>query len=84
MKNILIVNEIIKYESNFNGFLLGGYNRNIQEFKNDLIYTIDNEGAGEILEYYKNELSGSNDTNSTKGKRKELSDLVLILEGFAY
>jgi len=85
MKNIKgIVKEIVKYESEFNGGLIFSYKSNIEEFKNDLVNEIHKNGAVEILEYYKTYLNSCNDTNSTERKRKELRDLVLILEGFVY
>jgi hypothetical protein len=75
--------EIIDFETKFNGALQHGY-KDKEEFKNDLMKVIDKEGFSEILGYYKSMLTCYNDTNSSKEQRKELSDLILILEGVVY
>ena len=73
---------IINYEINYNGELVKGYDK-IDEFKNDVMQVISEKlTLMEIIEYYKSEAISSNDTNSTKEQRKELSELVLELEGF--
>jgi hypothetical protein len=41
-----MVNEIVKYESNFNGGLIHGY-KDAEEFKTDLIDSINKDGAKE-------------------------------------
>jgi len=77
--NIIVVNEIVKYESNFKEGLVFYYKGNIEEFKNDLINEINNN---EILQYYRSCFNGLNDTNSTEEKRKALYGIILMLEGF--
>lgn len=77
-----IVESITNYEINYNGELVKGYDK-IDEFKNDVMQVISEKlTLMEIIEYYKSEAISSNDTNSTKEQRKELSELVLELEGF--
>lgn len=77
-----VLKEIINYESKFNGGLQFHY-EDKEEFKNDLIDTT-KEGFAEILDYYKCYLNSCNNTNSDEEQRKELSDLILILEGVVY
>lgn len=77
-----ITESIVNYEINYNGELVKGYDK-IDEFKNDVMQVISEKlTLMEIIEYYKSEAISSNDTNSTKEQRKELSELVLELEGF--
>jgi hypothetical protein len=78
--NTTIVREIINYETKFNGALQHGY-QNKEEFKNDLMNSTDKEGFTEILDYYRSYSNSFNNTNSTNKQRKELNDLILILEG---
>ena len=80
--NIIVVNEIVKYESNFKEGLVFYYKGNIEEFKNDLINEINNNEAVEVLEYYRSCFNGLNDTNSIEEKRKALYGIILMLEGF--
>lgn len=79
---IAIVNEIVKYESNFNGGLIYGYKGDIEGFKTDLVSSINKDGAKEILEYYNSYLISCDGTNSIEEKRKELYNIILMLEGF--
>ena len=73
---------ITNYEINYNGSLIKGYDK-IDEFKNDVIEVISEKlTLIDVIDYYKAEITSSNDTNSTKEQRKELSELVLELEGF--
>lgn len=87
MKNteMVITKEIIKYDKTLKYSLLRcQYNNDEQELKNDLIGTMKEEnGYNELLEYYKNDLISRNDTNSTEAQRKQLSSVVLMLEGQA-
>ncbi len=77
-----IVESITNYEINYNGSLIKGYDK-IDEFKNDVIEVISEKlTLIDVIDYYKAEITSSNDTNSTKEQRKELSELVLELEGF--
>ena len=73
---------ITNYEINYNGCLIEGYNK-IDEFKNDIMDIISEKiTLMDVIDHYKEEIISSNDTNSTKEQRKELSELVLELEGF--
>lgn len=81
MKNA-IVESITNYEINYNGSLIKGYDK-IDEFKNDVIKVISEKlTLIDVIDYYKAEITSSNDTNSTKEQREELNGLVLELEGF--
>ena len=73
---------ITNYEINYNGCLIEGYDK-IDEFKNDIMDIISEKiTLMDVIDHYKEEIISSNDTNSTKEQRKELSELVLELEGF--
>ena len=73
---------ITNYEINYNGCLIEGYDK-IDEFKNDIMNIISEKiTLMDVIDHYKEEIISSNDTNSTKEQRKELSELVLELEGF--
>lgn len=77
-----ITESIVNYEINYNGELVKGYDK-IDEFKNDVMQVISEKlTLIDVIDYYKAEITSSNDTNSTKEQRKELSELVLELEGF--
>ena len=77
-----ITESIVNYEINYNGELVKGYDK-IDEFKNDVIEVISEKlTLIDVIDYYKAEITSSNDTNSTKEQRKELNELVLELEGF--
>ena len=77
-----ITESIVNYEINYNGSLIKGYDK-IDEFKNDVIEVISEKlTLIDVIDYYKAEITSSNDTNSTKEQRKELNELVLELEGF--
>lgn len=81
MNKINKISEIIvKYENDFNGSLKNGYEDN-EQFKKDLIEDLQFNGVNEILEYYRTDLVSRNNTNSTTEQRKELKDIILILEG---
>ena len=77
-----IVESITNYEINYNGSLIKGYDK-IDEFKNDIMDIISEKiTLIDVIDHYKEEIISSNDTNSTKEQREELSGLVLELEGF--
>lgn len=81
MKNVTKISEIIlKYENNFNGCLKSGYKDN-KEFLNDLIESMNADGASNILRHYRVILKSLNNINSTLEQRKELEGIILILEG---
>lgn len=81
MNKITTVSEIIlKYESDFNGHLKSGYNDD-KEFLRDLTEDMKTNEVNEVLEYYRTDLKSRNNTNSTSEQRKELEDIILILEG---
>lgn len=79
---IAMVNEVTRFENNFNGGLIHGYKGNTEEFKKDLENSIRKDGANEVLDYYRSYFKSSNSTNSNEEKRKELSGIILMLEGF--
>ena len=75
---------ITNYEINYNGSLIKGYDK-IDEFKNDVIEVISEKlTLIDVIDYYKAEITSSNNTNSTKEQREELNGLVLALEGFKF
>lgn len=79
-KAIKISKIILKYENDFKGSLKNQYEDD-KEFLKDLINNIETDGVNDILEFYRSYLISSNDTNSTVKQRKELTELILILEG---
>ena len=81
--NMSIAKEIEQYESNFRGFLIASYKGDNEEFKKDLIKTINEEGAETFLNHYRNRLKNYS-ADSNEEEIKELKDMILILEGFVY
>lgn len=68
------------YEVKYNGGLIHGY-MNIPDFETDVKEELKYNGVDELLGYYNTYLASSNDTNSTEDQRKELNDIILVLQG---
>ena len=83
--DISIINEILNYESKFNGFLIRLYTKNmsVSEFRTDLINIMNTDGVGKFLTYYRNCLKNYS-ANSSEEQIKSLKDMILILEGVVY
>lgn len=81
MKTIDVITE---YEKKFNCFLISGYSME-SDFIKDINHQLStNEGIKELIQYYKDDLKSKNDTNYTEEQRKELSSIILGLEGLEF
>lgn len=73
-----IIKSIYDYETRFNEYLRSGYETN-EEFLNDLSCAFDVSDIEMVLNYYKNDLKGSDGTTLTPEQKSALEELITIL-----
>ena len=76
--NKIIINAILEYEIEFDGFFIYRYN-NVKDFLNNLTKEIETNGCEEFLDCYKIYFNNINNTNSTNKKRLALQNLISTL-----